>query len=305
MSMPLIGEQLRDLCRNAQYEIFFAAPFIKLGSLKKILEVIPDNITNVKIVTRWIPEEIEAGVSDLEIFEVLQKRSIDLLLHPALHAKLYRVDGTCLLGSANLTDRALGWSWQPNIELMVTVLASDENIVYLQKKLLSESIKATQTIHDQIELQVKELMNNEANKGSKFVVQEKWLPSCLKPELLYKIYNHVDTSTYVQSLVECGKQDLLSLRLPNGLDENEFKKYIASIFEQHPFIVQINMATLNRSLKTSELTALLNTYCEPDYTLQYDSSDHWSIIKAWLFYFFENKYRVKVVEEVFEQGRVL
>jgi len=52
------------------------------------------------------PEEIAAGVSDLDVWRVVCKRPhARLLLCPAIHAKYYRIDGLALVGSANLTRR--------------------------------------------------------------------------------------------------------------------------------------------------------------------------------------------------------
>lgn len=40
------------------------------------------------------------------------------MLHPSLHAKFYRIDDVVLIGSANLTSSAMGWSQQPNLEIL-------------------------------------------------------------------------------------------------------------------------------------------------------------------------------------------
>ena len=54
--------------------------------------------------TRWLPREIAAGVSDPEILDVLEERgNFTLTLVDNLHAKIYVADENCLVGSSNVT----------------------------------------------------------------------------------------------------------------------------------------------------------------------------------------------------------
>ncbi|MFM6208190.1 phospholipase D family protein, partial [Planktothrix sp.] len=108
--MIKIGEQLQNLCLNAQVEIIIAAPFIKASILKKLLDSIKSGLP-IKCVTRWFPEEVLAGVTDLEVWLIIESYpNSSLWLRNDLHAKYYRADQQCLIGSANLTANALGWS---------------------------------------------------------------------------------------------------------------------------------------------------------------------------------------------------
>jgi hypothetical protein len=67
------GTLLSDLCRAARRDLLLVAPFIKVGALRRILDVVPQTIP-VTCVTRWRPEEIAAGVSDLEVWPLLNDR---------------------------------------------------------------------------------------------------------------------------------------------------------------------------------------------------------------------------------------
>src|SRR3546814_15701150 len=87
--------------------------------MARLLGAIPDDIA-VTCVTRWRPDEIAAGVSDLEVFDLIRARaSGTLLLQPHLHAKLYRTGDRRLLGSANISGRALGWHEPANLEILL------------------------------------------------------------------------------------------------------------------------------------------------------------------------------------------
>lgn len=133
------------------------SPFIKEGVLRKLFQALP--ITpEVTVVTRWIPEEVARGVCDLEIFNLVKQRpKTRLFLHPCLHAKYYRFDSRCLVGSANLTDKALGWVPVPNIELLLEMSSEEHGLHGFEERLLFQSIKATENIRDSIALAVAEI----------------------------------------------------------------------------------------------------------------------------------------------------
>ena len=117
MNQP--GSQLEALCSQAHREILLVAPFIKVNTLAGYS--IPSvNSVKVQCVTRWRPDEIAIGVSDLDVWLLIkERRDSSLWLRSDLHAKYYRGDDEVLVGSANLTDAALGWSHHPNLELLI------------------------------------------------------------------------------------------------------------------------------------------------------------------------------------------
>lgn len=115
----ILGTELSKLCTEADRELLLVAPFIKASVLERLLDKISSDVT-LKCITRWFPEEIVTGVSDLEVWNLIQNRpNSSLWLRSDLHAKYYRADNHCLVGSANLTGKALGWSDCPNLELLV------------------------------------------------------------------------------------------------------------------------------------------------------------------------------------------
>src|SRR4051812_46006665 len=114
--MPLLARELDALCSNARDELVLVAPFIKQAVLMRLLDATASSVA-VRVVTRWSPQEIKSGVSDLEVWDVINARSgAVLLLRADLHAKYYRADMSCLVGSANLTHAALGLATVPNLE---------------------------------------------------------------------------------------------------------------------------------------------------------------------------------------------
>ena len=145
--MILPGEQLEQLCRQGQQVVLLVAPFIKAATLARLLNYMQPGV-ELRCVTRWRPEEIAIGVSDLDVWPLLQARPNSVLwLSSALHAKYYRADAQCLIGSANLTNAALGWSAQPNLELLVDLPASAAQCIGFEGDLWSSAIAVDDDLH--------------------------------------------------------------------------------------------------------------------------------------------------------------
>lgn len=148
------GTELSDLCADANQEVLLVAPFIKVSVMERLSNKISPGVS-LKCITRWFPEEIVAGVSDLEVWNLIQNRAnSSLWLRPDLHAKYYRADDRCLVGSANLTNKALGWSNCPNLELLVTLSADEPTVKTFETELLKACIPVTEDLFEQMSLAV-------------------------------------------------------------------------------------------------------------------------------------------------------
>jgi len=96
------GAQLLGLLEPSPSRLVLVAPFIKLGALKRVLDSIDPSSVQVDCVTRWLPTDIADGVCDLEILDALTALpTATLWLRDDLHAKYYRADDRCLVGSAS------------------------------------------------------------------------------------------------------------------------------------------------------------------------------------------------------------
>lgn len=303
------GEKLIDLCRNATKEVFFAAPFIKYGALKKLLESIPTDLERITIVTRWNAQEIVVGASDLEVFDLVGKfQNTTLLLHPCLHAKLYRSDKNCLVGSANITSKALGWAWLPNIEVLVEMDASYDAIESVENLLLYESIVATEAVYQAMRFEVNQLKNTKSEQEittSKVDENFTWLPVCSNPSYLYQIYSNNKVSSLLDSVVQAGQIDLQVLQLPRGMTEREFNRFVATILSQLSITHEVNFESQADSLTTDCAVQIVKKYSQKLKSINYADDIYWQVFKNWLVYFFPDKYRIRSTAEVFEQARVI
>lgn len=305
------GSELIDSINKAQHEILIVSPYIK----KDVLHVIINNAITDKIsitcITRWKPEDVAFGVSDLEIMDLI--RNIDnarLMLNPDLHAKYYRIDDHCFIGSANLTQNGIGWSKKPNLELMYKVKLPDENIANFEENVLLRSVTATEEHRKLIE----ELSNNQSiktlnfsmynseqenseqyatEKSDLYSVNSLWLPLCSRPEELYNIYSEQIRGNIIESIIELGKRDIAYMGIPLGLDEDAFWKYCKFRLLQMPAILIIDEILTEKSLKDSEAIDILE---KKVLNPAYDISDLWENTKKWVKYFFSNRYRIRTSE---------
>ncbi|MDJ0577652.1 MAG: phospholipase D family protein, partial [Xenococcaceae cyanobacterium MO_234.B1] len=230
----MLGTELEKLCAEARNEVLLVAPFIKAPVLEKLLNEIPLDVP-LRCVTRWFPEEIVAGVSDLEVWSLIKERpNSSLWLRPDLHAKYYRADEQCLVGSANLTAKALGWSNQSNLELLVTITAQEPSIKTFETKLLTGCVPVDEDLFEQISATVKLLaeqhpdslarslsiveLKEENLTTNNLVAVDAWLPTLRNPEDLYLAYSGLTEKLSTASKI-AALTDLRSLTIIPNLSQ--------------------------------------------------------------------------------------
>ncbi len=107
--------QLVENLENCQHKFIVLSAFIKLNALEAIANKI--NVDNVTIVARWQKGDILNGASDLEVYELCKSQGWKFGICLRLHAKVFAFDDRdILIGSANLTNRGMGFIDNPNIE---------------------------------------------------------------------------------------------------------------------------------------------------------------------------------------------
>ena len=86
MSTP--WELLETHCRD-KGQLVIAAPYIKGEALSRLLALVPD-AASITCVTRWTPNDIMVGASDLVCRRLVTERGGRFRLHSRLHGKYYR-----------------------------------------------------------------------------------------------------------------------------------------------------------------------------------------------------------------------
>jgi hypothetical protein len=217
---------LQDAARRANGKVFLAAPFVKLRALELIIDLLPAYV-EVTLVTRWRVDEILAGVSDIEVFDLLSNRyagNSKLYLADSLHAKYYRFDDVVYFGSANLTLTGLG-STGSAIELLEERDAG--RISTFEEIVLELSIPVTRALHEEYQ----QLMSQRQLHTGLNIDEISWLPRFRNPDELWSAYADVQ---YPASSRQAALEDLRHLGIPSGLSRDQFAIALRiSLRQQH------------------------------------------------------------------------
>lgn len=300
------GDRLKSLCASATNSVVFVAPFIKNEVLKALLSTIPAVVSKIQIITRWWPEDVAAGVSDLEVFDTVCARpGVSLLIHPWLHGKFYRVDDQCLIGSANLTFRGLGWANPSNLELLMAADASHPDAVAFERNVFAAAILATEALRDAIRDKASSLCGSFCSIGDVSSPEhpDRWTPSCATPDRLWNVYADHETWRLVGSAIEAAKIDLSVLRIPAGLSRPQFTQCVGAILAVLPIVQEVE-ALLDDGVSDEIGIDLVEKFQSGEKHLQ-SASERWSTLKVWLQYFRPLLLRPVAATEMLVRGRQL
>ncbi len=291
--MIIDGERIKELVSTAKIRVVLCAPFIKVGAFRVVMSAVPKGV-HLEIVTRWRPEEVAAGVSDLGVYDwAITRENTSLKLSDALHAKLYVSDDKCLVGSANLTGAALGWSDRPNIEVLVPATTSDAPISQLLSR-LAYAEPATLAIRDEIaalaaSIRTVPLLPDEPVDVDVSALRAVWLPRCAAPEKLFSIYRQAPAREVGAGAAEDGAADIKDLGVPDGLEKDAFYEYVSVTLDRFPAIA----AVLNRipgKLNDADgirLVHELHPGLDSD-----DAGRQWHILREWIREFYASRFEV-------------
>ena len=287
------GERIKVLLSRAKHRVILCAPFIKARVLQTILSVVPE-IVPVQVVTRWRAAEVAAGVSDLDTLLIADQRpNAKLLLLDDLHAKLYLADDQCLVGSANLTASALGWSKRSNIEILVPVEPTDPDVAHLLGRWQS-AVPATTAIRSEIEAEMTTLQVSMLDEAQEIVDGGRdrslfWLPRCAAPDKLYEMYRDPNTTAVVESTKADGLADLRDLQIQSRESSTDFEAAVQSSLLRMPAFSNI-IDEVPQGL-TDARGVLRVRESRPDLESQ-DVERQWRIVRDWISVFFADRFEV-------------
>lgn len=240
MPLEVPGNALLDLVKSADRELVLCAPFAKVHVLEVLLDLMNDSVA-VLLYTRWRPEEVAAGVSDTGVLELVESCGGVVMLHNDLHAKFYRSGPKVLLGSANLTGAALGWSRSPNLELLVE--GSHADVTALESVLVASSVRATRELANEVE-SIAKLLPIVPHGVDPLILPNAdhdpyWLPTLRHPENLFIVYRgNAESVTTLSAKDAC--RDLGALDLPPGLNQSQFEHLVGHRLLQQPLVRELD-----------------------------------------------------------------
>ncbi|OKJ72392.1 hypothetical protein AMK30_20690 [Streptomyces sp. CB02460] len=233
----------------AAEEVVIIAPFIKKAIFEETIAAVPSSVQKITCVTRWTPAEVAAGVSDPEIIEAAESDDrLSIALCPSLHAKLYRADGRCLVGSANLTGKATGRVPNANVELLLEVPTDHPEVQRVLDQVNARSTIATPHTAALVREQAELLRSSRVTPPSEDEAAPYWFPETRRPANVYALYSGRQSFT---SLVEAGiVRDLAMLDVPAGLPEDAFNAEVQARLHTIPELSQL---TTKQRLSNIEL----------------------------------------------------
>lgn len=299
------GQQLLELLKRESGELMLVAPFIKADVLNHLFDILNHN-DPISIYTRWYPIEVALGVSDLEVFDLVSERGGTVYLVGDLHAKVYIKGNSCLVGSANLTRRALGLAHPANLEMLVRVEADDPQIGYFIKALREFAIPADEDTCKAVRAAAEAFENDAALldrvsnhfrsvAGDTLVtytespesVHGGWFPSTSEPRRLLDVYG-LGNYRVLESTRLAATNDLRALQVPAGLNTGEFVRHVRAMLRQTR-LFHILYSSL-RSGGEKEAFVRLCQHFGYDPSSE-EASELWDTLSEWFLYFFPEHFR--------------
>ena len=226
------GNTILDLCLNTQHFVL-AAPYIKTGALGRILTGAKSTASLVCI-TRWQPDDIIVGASDIGCRALVVDRGGSFRLHPFLHAKYYRMDDVVLVGSANLTSSAMGWASQPNLEILCRA-GDDFDAQGFERELLRNSREISDIEFARWETLVEiDARSSSAISGVQPLL-DAWRPATRDPRNLELAYFGREDEIASFDEQRAASRDIQAISIPPGLTDNAVRAWISTCLLAAPF----------------------------------------------------------------------
>ena len=284
------GFRLRELFEGASENATIVAPFIKVDALRSLLSAIPSSV-HVRCVTRWLPRDVAAGVSDPEIIDILEERGdFNIGLVDRLHAKMYIADDRCLAGSVNVTRSGLGETeGGGNIEVLVGSTIEDAGIAATLEAISREERNADRTLAVSAR-RLADSLPREMLVGGRGV---DWFPRSRRANRAFRCYLDIPTG-YVKASEQMLLVDLAMFDLQPGLTEDEFGGAIRSKLAALSIARGLLDATEDRMLTRAEAQSFLEEVAGAEES----TDDLWLSFLNWMAYFFSGAVMKQEISEV-------
>ena len=227
------GNVLSRLCSGAQH-LIIAAPYIKADALAKVLAGVSP-AASIICITRWNPHDLAVGASDTVCRTIVTERGGSFRLHPSLHAKYYRIDDVVLIGSANLTFSAMGWSLLPNLEILCRP-GDDFDAEDFQQRLHKE----TRELGDEEFARWEGITEIDDSQGNSRITGEPprldtWRPATREPRHLELAYRGREDEIASFDEQQAAQRDIQALLIPPGLTDEQVRMWASTCLLAAPF----------------------------------------------------------------------
>ena len=235
--------QITDLVGSATEEIIVFSPYVKYDALLKLLSS-HNSSTHVTIITSWKPHDVAYGSTDLSIYPFCKDNGHTLLINNQIHLKSIIIDNMskAYTGSANITQRGLGYSSSFNYEIGTITTAIDikdkvyfDEIIESSKKVDDEYYQNILDQADKLDRpDIEEKFEEPISDNSNFLLTS--LPMCENIDEFFSIYSTDDKSSFSEEDIRSAEHDRRLYDLEQGLDKIDFLEKLKESFSKHPFV---------------------------------------------------------------------
>jgi hypothetical protein len=172
MIFPLTGKLIdgkaaykwiSDSSANVSGVVSICSAFLRSSILEDFSKRLPKD-TPVRVIARWRLEDLLAGASDLEAFEICKKMGWDFNICTNFHGKVFVFPPAgILVGSANATGSGLGLLSNSNSEVCTVVEESESNSL-----LVEELFSSSTRLNDKLFSKLKDFYQNSLQKRDRF-----------------------------------------------------------------------------------------------------------------------------------------
>ncbi len=225
------GDLLLRLCSNAR-SLVIVSPYIKADALAKVLNS-AKHICSLTCITRWTPDDLAVGASDIGCRSMVTEKGGSFRLHPFLHAKYYAIDDSIFVGSANLTLSGMGWSTQPNLEILCEIHNNFD-----AHRFLVEASKNAREVKDVEFSYWKNIITIKTQRSSLFGDRAKlsnWRPMTRDPRNLEFAYRELHNEIASLDEQKATLQDIQKLSIPPNLDDKDLRTWMLTCLLATPF----------------------------------------------------------------------
>ena len=276
---------------------FVISPYIKRKALKQLLDECED-VSSLKVIVRWDLQDLVFGASDVEIYEDLKARDIDLYYHPSIHLKMLVFNQNWAFHtSGNITQKGLGLGSDPNIEVGAQIRLREKDWEEIQK-ILRDAVLIDEELYKKFSEYTEKNKFKPAPLPSLDLdpVELKpfsifHLPAIQSPEKLYEIYENPNSYRDDDELFSAFVHDINLYKVDSGLDKEEFLYQLGVRFQTHPFIQGVaGYIKEKESVRFGEMNAWITSQCSDKPTpYRWEIKEATNKLYDWLAYYFRKE----------------
>jgi hypothetical protein len=292
---PPLHAIIDQITRSGDPLILVVAPFIKLEALKSLFEEAPVS-NGCRVVCRWQPLDLVAGVSDLEVYGYLKDRGWDFFVNQQIHMKLYVFESNLAFAtSGNLTMTGLGYvdAARANVEVGTIVELTAQDWVNLYR-VIAESRLITPELYARFEEYVRTHPPPQPSDPAPDLLgpPKKYtlaaLPATETPDTLADFYFSMSSVSQSPDLERRGYHDLATFDIRGNFSRQEFEIALEAAWRRNPFVQDfVEYLRRNGSLRFGAVNTWIHEKCE-DVPLPYrwEVKNSTRIFYNWMAHYF-------------------